>query len=176
MARFFVVDSGSTTRLAKKLFIVDSGNTTRQIKRMFVVDSGNVARLVFAAATVIPTSVSSSSTLPAAATSTIEFNTSGQEVAIDNANPTGIVIGNWLPGGGTSGYQIKATLSSGTAPQASGNTNTLGTWLPVTSALTWGLEQVTAGTIACSLLFQISTNSSNVLASGTISLSASASH
>jgi hypothetical protein len=46
--RFFVVDSGGTSRLIKRWGVVDSGGTTRMLKRAFVVDSGGTSRLIFA--------------------------------------------------------------------------------------------------------------------------------
>jgi hypothetical protein len=45
--RFFVVDSGGTSRLIKRWAVVDSGGTTRMLKRAFVVDSGGTSRLIF---------------------------------------------------------------------------------------------------------------------------------
>jgi len=171
-ARTYVVDSGGTSHIVKKLFVVDSSNTTRQVKRCFVIDSGNTARLVYVAAQVIPATISNGATSPASATSNISFTTAGQEIATGNSSPVGTVLGNWLPGGNTSGYQIMATLSSGTAPQQGGATNTLNVWLPVTANLSWGLERTTAGSFACSLLFQISDNhGASVLAAGTVNLS-----
>jgi hypothetical protein len=49
----FVVDSSSTTRLAKKVFVVDSSNTTRAVKKIWVIDSGGTPRLVFQSASVL---------------------------------------------------------------------------------------------------------------------------
>ena len=49
-ARTLIVDSGGTTRQAKRMFIVDSGSVSRLVKRIFVVDSGSVSRLVFTGA------------------------------------------------------------------------------------------------------------------------------
>jgi hypothetical protein len=49
-ARTLIVDSGGTTRQAKRMFIVDSGSVSRLVKRIFVVDSGSVTRLVFTGA------------------------------------------------------------------------------------------------------------------------------
>ncbi len=50
MTHFYAVDSGGTSRAAKRLFAVDSGGTSRLIKRGFVIDSGGTARLFFQAA------------------------------------------------------------------------------------------------------------------------------
>lgn len=49
-ARGFKVDSGGTSRLARRIFKVDSGGTSRLIRRHFRVDSGGTSRLVFTAA------------------------------------------------------------------------------------------------------------------------------
>ena len=49
----FVVDSSSTTRLAKKVFVVDSSSTTRAVKKIWVIDSGGTPRLVFQSASVL---------------------------------------------------------------------------------------------------------------------------
>jgi hypothetical protein len=49
----FVVDSSSTTRLAKKVFVVDASNTTRAVKKIWVIDSSNTARLVFQSASIL---------------------------------------------------------------------------------------------------------------------------
>lgn len=46
-ARTYVVDSGGTSRLVKRLFVVDSGGTSRLIKRAFAIDSGGTARLIY---------------------------------------------------------------------------------------------------------------------------------
>jgi hypothetical protein len=173
MARTFVSDSGGVSRLVTRMFVVDSGAISRQVKRQFIVDSGGVSRLVFVAAQVIATSVNGSTTSPATAEAIIAFTTAGQEIQTSNEYPGGSVVGNWLPGGNTGLYQIKATLSSGTAPNYPGATNTLNVWLPVTSDLDWGLQLTANGSESCSLLFQVSTNSSEVIASGTVHLSVS---
>jgi hypothetical protein len=160
----YVVDSTNTTRLVRRLFIVDSTNTTRLVKRVFIVDSTNTARLVYVAAQVIPVGLSAVASYPATATCTITFNTSGTETVQSNQIPVPETLGNWAypP---TSGYQIKATLQSGTTPAG-----TLNTWLPATVARTWSLQKIGPGIVTCSLLIQISTNSSSVIASGVVTM------
>jgi hypothetical protein len=171
----WVVDSGGISRTVKTLWVVDSSSISRRIKKAFVIDSGGIARLAYVAAAVIPTTVNGSSTLPASAEALITFTTAGTEVATSNAFPGGAIVGNWLPGGSTSGYQIMATLNSGTAPNFPGATNTLGTWLTATSNLSWGLQRTTNGTETCSLLIQVRAIGSGVLASGNITLMVNAS-
>jgi hypothetical protein len=171
MTHTYVVDSGNVSRVAKRIFIVDSSNTTRQVKRLFVIDDTNTARLVYVAAQVIPQSLTATSEYPAAATCTVYFTTAGTEEIQTNQIPSGEVVGNWLPGGSTSDYQIMCTLQSGTAPNAPGATNTLNTWLPVTTDYSWGLQATLHGSsLSNSLLFEISTDSSTVIASGVITM------
>jgi hypothetical protein len=93
-ARSFIVDSGNTARLAKRLFIIDSGNVARQAKRIFVIDSGNVARLVYVSA------ITNSRTLTAA------FADDGVLAAYEGYSSVGITTG---PFGGID----NATISSG---------------------------------------------------------------
>jgi hypothetical protein len=165
MARVFYVDITNTPRLIKRIFYVDITNTARQIKRAFYVDITNTPRLVFVAAQVIPEILGAVGTYPGTATCTIAFTTSGTETVQTNQLPTPSVVGNWAypP---TSSYQLMATLQSGTAPTG----NALNVWIPVTGTLSWSLTRFGPGSSTCSLLIQISTNSSSVIASGVITM------
>jgi hypothetical protein len=183
MARTFVVDSTNTARLVRRLFVVDSTNTARLIQRAFAIDSTNTARLVYAAVKVFPAALSSFGTTtvgnPISELCSITFSAAGQEIAFASTSGGG-TLGNWCPTNGGSGFQIMCTLSSGTAPNQGGATNTLNTWITASSDLSWGLSLgPSSGNItnACTLLFQVrAVGGTVILSSGTITMSNSISN
>jgi hypothetical protein len=108
---------------------------------------------------------------PADGSAAVLFNSGGTEEIINNANPTGLVVGNWLEGGVASNYQIMATLQSGTAPNWSAYLSPLNTWIPLSSGATWGMQRTTVGSTTGTLLIEIAlVGSTTPLASGTVTL------
>lgn len=70
-----------------------------------------------------------------------------------------------------SNYFVRCTLQSGTSPSGSA----LGTWLGLSADAFWNITRSSVGTNTCTLLVEISMNSSGtiVVATKTISMSAS---
>lgn len=65
---------------------------------------------------------------------------------------SGTVLETWLSGGGAGSYAARATYISGTAP-----VGTLGSWLPLSSDVSWSLTDSSQGDsgVACTLLVEI---------------------
>ncbi|HEY6927444.1 MAG TPA: hypothetical protein VI653_28475 [Steroidobacteraceae bacterium] len=165
-ANRYMVDSGGVTRHIKKRYVIDSGGVARLIVKRYIVDASGVTRLTYLALQVIPLTISNTHIAPALAE--VSFHSDGTEGQITKTLPY-TAVGNWGPGGG--GYSIRATLLSGTAPNA-GPADPLGTWLTLDTNRTWGLQVTGASTSkTCALLIEIGiTGSGTALASGQIIL------
>lgn len=100
---------------------------------------------------------------PADASVTYEVNSDG--------TVTPPVTQNWWRAGVTpgigSGYEVRATLQSGTTPSG-----TLGSWLALSSSRAWTLTRTSQGTNTAELLVEIRATSGTVLASAVITLQA----
>lgn len=101
----------------------------------------------------------------------IEFNSNGQLYGRCLAQNDLTFSGEWMDPAGavsSSGYSVKATLSSGTTPQGP----TLGSWHSLGTTREWSVG-TSSGTVSCDLYCEIKNSVGTVIASGTMSLSAS---
>lgn len=101
----------------------------------------------------------------------IEFNNSGQLYGRRLAQSDLTFTGEWMDPLGavpSSDYAVKATLSSGTTPQGP----TLGSWHSLGTTREWSIG-TSSGAVSCDLYCEIKNSVGTVVASGTISLSAS---
>ena len=179
-ARLFFTDSSGVRHQLTRLAIRDSTSAARLLKRMFICDSGGIPRQVFGSATLIPLVLKASAFYPAAASAGIGFWTNGMEVAQTNQNPVPYEVGYFDPVGAGSGYDVRATLISGTAPNWPSYTNTLNTWLQISGTSpgaanpSWGLQVYTkgGGSQSCTLQLDLSVHgAATVISSATVSLS-----
>src|SRR5688572_24252931 len=174
--RFFVIDSGSTARLAKRFLGVDSGGTTRAFKRAFVIDSGGTARLVFTSAVISITSQNLSAGPGLSGvnqSATYRLNSNGNvEQIITNASGTPLTstIEQWVtPTSAAGDFECMASGQSGTF-----SAGTFGSWLALSSTRAWTVStSVPDDFVSGSFTIEIRrVGGSTIEDSATISLSA----
>lgn len=168
--RLIVTDSGANERTVSRLFVVDSGGTTRQISRLFVIDSGGTARLVFNGLTYNVAQGTYTDNFPTFAQAAITYASNGQ-INVSTLSAGSTLVGYWvLPTSVAPGdHEIRVDVTSGSL---SGGSNATGTWLALTSSRTWLVAQEGIGFRSVSFTVQIRDASDTVVASGSITLSA----
>lgn len=130
-------------------------------------------RLVFSGVTVLAFTANGRAALPATAFATISFLSNGVEEYSDNADPSGVILGNWDPAGDGTNYDIEATLVSGSTPSGSA----LNTWISLasTSPVSWSVTNNSGvgNSVSCVLEIHIREHSSGaVIATGQVGLNA----
>lgn len=92
------------------------------------------------------------------ATANVAFNASGSQVKTEGGTPTN--LGNWIqPLIGMAGYEIRATLTSGTNP----TTGTMNTWQNLGTSRLWENSQAVVGTKTSTILFEIREAASGIV-------------
>lgn len=78
--------------------------------------------------------------------------TASYSISIDgHVKINGLNVETWLNSGIAAGYDVRATLVSGTAPAGSA----LAAWLNLSSSRTWSLTRSTIGNVSCVLTIEI---------------------
>jgi hypothetical protein len=96
--------------------------------------------------------------------------TASYTVSIDGTvKVNGVSVETWLNSGAAAGYDVRATLVSGTSPAGSA----LATWLNLSSGRSWSLTQSTTGNSSCVLTVEIGlAGAAAAIASATITIEA----
>lgn len=171
-ARFFVVDSGATSRQVARVFVVDSGGTSRLVTRAFVIDSGGTARQFFAVG-VVSIGNESLSAGPGLAgvnqSITYQLNLNGniQQIATNAAGtPITTTIGQWItPTSQAANYECMFSAPSGTF-----SSGTFGSWQALTSTRGVVVSDNVGGGVSGSCTLEIRRGSGSVEDTASLSL------
>jgi hypothetical protein len=173
-ARFFVVDSGGTSRQVARMFVVDSGGTSRLVTRAFVVDSGGTSRQFFAVGVVSIDNFNldvGPGNPGANQSATYQLNLNGniEQIATNAAGtPITTVVGQWItPTSQAANYECMFSAPSGTF-----SSGTFGSWQALTSTRGVVVSDNVGGGVSGSCTLEIRRGSGSVEDTATISLSA----